>query len=128
MAFDVAGVRIHGNLPLEEDSLRELLADEALTTALMLAGFSPFGRLSRGAYDRVCFDMRGRTRPFDAPVVLMEHEAILSRGVVPSPRLVAGGLLELLDSATREAEPDAPGNAGITSGFHSHALGPASQS
>ena len=110
MAFDVAGVRIHGNLPLEEDSLRELLADKALTTALVVAGFSPFGRPANGAYDRVCFDIRGRTCPLDAPVVLMEHEAILSNSRVPRPRLVAAGIIELLDSGMREAEPDGAAN------------------
>lgn len=106
MAFEVAGVRIHGNLPMEEHSLRELLADKALTVVLAVAGFSPFGRLANGAYDRVCFDIRGRTCPFDAPVVLMEHEAILCHSRVPRPRLLAAGIMELLDPGMGETELD----------------------
>jgi len=49
VAFDVAGVRVHGNVKGEEAGLEELLADRILTRALVEAGFAPFGRPTTGS-------------------------------------------------------------------------------
>lgn len=97
VAFDIGGVRIHSNLRGKEENLEELWADKILTHALCEAGFSPFGRPSAGNYDRVCFDMRRRGGPVDAPVVVMDHEAILSHNRIPKPRPMTGGLMQLFD-------------------------------
>lgn len=115
VAFDIGRVRVYGNAYGEEDSLEGLLADTILTKALRGAGFLPFGRPATGSYDRVCFDMRGRDRAFDAPVVLMDHEAILTFNRIPRPEHLADGILELLDSGGVKAEPNAP-RAEISSG------------
>lgn len=101
-AFDVAGVRIHSNLRGEEENLEELLRDKILTQALCKAGFSPFGRPSTGNYDRVCFDMRRGGRPVDVPVVVMDHEAILSHNRSPKPRPLATGLIQLIGVGIRK--------------------------
>jgi len=95
VAFDIGGVRMHSNLQGEEENLEELWGDKILTQTLCEAGFSPFGRPSTGNYDRVCFDMRRGGRPVDTPVVVMDHEAILSHNRIPKPRTLAGGLMQL---------------------------------
>jgi len=107
-AFEVGGLTICSNLQGEECSLAALLRDETLTRALCEAGFAPFGRPSTGSYDRVCFDMRGTSRALDAPVVLMDHEAILSFGSIPQPRVIADGLLQLFEPGSPEAADKPP--------------------
>ncbi len=102
IAFDIGGVRIHSNLRGEEDNLEDLSSDKFLTEAVCNAGFSPFGRPSGGSYDRVCFDLRNGDRPMDAPVVVLDHEAVLSRNRFPKPRTVVGGLIELFRSSERK--------------------------
>jgi hypothetical protein len=94
-AFEVGGVRVYGNVNGQEAGLEELLADRILTRALAEAGFAPFGRPTTGSYDRVCFDLRGLKVPLDAPVVLMDHEAILSGNRIPKPKPLAGGFVAL---------------------------------
>jgi hypothetical protein len=110
VAFVVGGVRVHSNLRGEADNLEELLRDKALTRELYGAGFAPFGRPSTGNYDRICFDMRGRRHPFDAPVVVMDHESILSHNQIPKPRKLADSLVELFALEAQKAEPSAPPN------------------
>lgn len=104
VAFDVGRVRVYSNAYGEEDSLEELLADTILTEALMRAGFLPFARPATGSYDRVCFDVRGRHGAFDAPIVLLDHEAILSFDRIPKPEHLADGLLELLENGAVRSE------------------------
>ena len=99
ITFDIGGVRIHSNLRGEEDNLEDLLSDKFLTEAICNAGFSPFGRPSGGDYDRVCFDLRKGGRPMDAPIVVLDHEAILSRKKILKPRTLASGLTELFKSS-----------------------------
>lgn len=96
-AFDVGSIRLYSNIPSEPENLNELNSDEALTKALVKAGYAPFGRPATGSYDRVCFDVRKRSRAFDAPIVVLDHEAVLSFNRIPAPRLVAEGLLPLLE-------------------------------
>jgi hypothetical protein len=96
-AFVLGDIHICGNIRGEDDSLDELLADKALTDALVNAGLLPFARPATGSYDRVCFDMRDKNQPADAPVVLMDHESILSHGRLPRPRQLAGSLIKLLE-------------------------------
>lgn len=95
-AFDVGAVRVSSNIKGEEENLEGLLADELLTHALVDAGFLPFGRPATGNYDRVCFDIRGKKNPLDAPVVRVSHEAILSHNRIPRPEKLAPGLMQLL--------------------------------
>jgi len=105
VAFDIGAVRICGNVKGEDDSLDELLSDTILTSALTAAGFLPFGRPINGSYDRVCFDARTKTKAYDAPVVLMRHEAVLTRGRIPKPEHWADGLFSFLSTAEGEIEP-----------------------
>lgn len=107
-AFVVGGIRVHGNLRGEEDSLEELLGDKILTQALCEAGFAPFGRPATGSYDRVCFDMRTRRHPFDAPVVVMDHETVFSHNKIPKPRKLADGIVHLFELEALIAEPLGP--------------------
>jgi hypothetical protein len=97
VAFDIGGVRLYSNLPGEKENLEELWGDKILTQALCKAGFLPYGRPSTGSYDRVCFDMRRGGRPMDAPVVEMDHEAILNHNRIPEPSPLAVGLMQLFE-------------------------------
>ena len=99
-AFDAGPVRVFSNIKVAEENLDGLLADASLTHALVGAGFFPFGGPATGNHDRVCFDMRGRKNPQDAPVVRMNHEAILTHNRIPQPEELAPGIMCLL------AEPD----------------------
>lgn len=95
-AFESGGVRISSNIRGEPDNLEELLADEALTTALFGAKFFPFGRPSQGSWDRICFDLRKKAVVNDAPTVRMDHESILSFGRIPRPIPIAASFVQLL--------------------------------
>jgi hypothetical protein len=116
-AFNLGGVRVYSNVRGEEDGLENLLADKILTRELVNAGFLPFGRPATGSYDRICFVIRGAQDPDDAPVVLMDHEAILSNKRIPKPEWIADGLMELVDCESRTPEPDAPPNSRPPSSF-----------
>ena len=108
VAFEVGGIRVYGNVQGEEDSLEDLMEDKILTRDLVNAGFLPFGRPSTGSYDRVCFDTRATHRPMhDAPVVLMDHESILSKNRIPKPKWIADGLIDLVQRANLKTEPGA---------------------
>ena len=54
----------------------EILRDPILLDTLLPAGFVPFGRVSGGYYDPMCFDLNSM-RDGDCPIILIEHEAIL---------------------------------------------------
>lgn len=111
VSFDVGGVRVYSNVKGDEDSLEDLLADKILTRGLVAAGFLPFGRPATGSYDRICFDVRGTEDPDDAPVVLMDHEAILSHNRIPKPKRLGDGLMDLFDAERQKAEQGAPPNS-----------------
>jgi hypothetical protein len=111
-ALDVCGVRIYSNIRGDEDNIEDLLADKILTRSLVGAGFLPFGRPATGHYDPVCFDMRGVKHPLDAPVVMMDHEAILSRNRIPKPWKLADGIVQLFEAERLKIAPVAlPNNA-----------------
>lgn len=95
-AFDIGGVRLYGNGVDEEDSLVDLFSDKTLTAGLLSAGFVPFGRPTSGHYDRICFDVCGRARAFDAPVVRVDHEAILSFNKMPRPKTISESLVSMI--------------------------------
>ena len=109
-AFNLGDIRVYSNVQGEEDCLQDLLRDKILTRELVDAGFLPFGRPATHSYDRICFDIRAAKDQEDAPVVLMDHEAILSHNRIPTPRWIADGLIELVDIESHKAEPIAPGN------------------
>lgn len=106
VAFDVGEICIYSNIQGEEDDLARLFADKLLTRELVGAGFLPFGRPTTGDYDRICFDVRDVRDPQDAPVVRMDHEAILSKGRVPRPSRLADGLMNLVDLELQNARPN----------------------
>lgn len=53
-----------------------ILRDPFLISTLLPAGLIPFGRVSGGFYDPMCFDLRARKRD-DCPIIQVEHESIL---------------------------------------------------
>lgn len=97
ISFVVRGVRVYSNVKGEEYSLEDLLADKILTQSLVSNGFMPFGRPATGSYDRICFDVRATEELDDAPVVIMEHEAILTHNTIPKPKRLGAGLMDLFN-------------------------------
>lgn len=94
-AFDLRSVRVASNLRSAIHNLTELWEDRTLAQKLTESGFMPFGRPADGSWDRICFDMRAMKKRDDAPVVRVDHEAILSFSRLPKPECVAGGLADL---------------------------------
>ena len=54
----------------------------------------------------MCFDVRGWKKPLDAPVVVMDHEEVLSFNRIPRPRKLADGIMQLFEAEARKAGPD----------------------
>jgi hypothetical protein len=54
----------------------EMFRDPVLSDRLVRSGFVPFGRVSGGSYDPMCFDLNSMQGD-DCPVIQVEHEAIL---------------------------------------------------
>jgi hypothetical protein len=102
--FKLGDVSIGSNLRDEAFTLEDVLADKPLTDALLQAGFVPFGRPSSGSYDRICFDIRPAVGRWDAPVVRLEHEAILVRGKIPKPAPIASSLFALATASPPDAD------------------------
>ncbi len=74
-------VTLHRNPPGPNlDGLAgEILRDPRLTDTLLPAGLVPFGKVSGGGYDPMCFDLNSRQRD-DCPIIQVEHESILCHG------------------------------------------------
>jgi hypothetical protein len=53
-----------------------ILRDPVLTNTLLPAGLIPFGRVSDGGYDPMCFDLNARKKD-DCPIIQVEHESVL---------------------------------------------------
>jgi hypothetical protein len=53
-----------------------ILGDPVLIATLLPAGLIPFGRVSGGGYDPMCFDLNSRKRG-ECPIIQVEHEAVL---------------------------------------------------
>jgi hypothetical protein len=53
-----------------------ILGDVVLINTLLPARLIPFGRVSGGSYDPMCFDLRARKRD-DCPIIQVEHESVL---------------------------------------------------
>jgi hypothetical protein len=53
-----------------------ILGDAVLINTLLPARLIPFGRVSGGGYDPMCFDLRARMRD-DCPIIQVEHESVL---------------------------------------------------
>jgi hypothetical protein len=62
--------------PAMDELADEMLGDPVLINTLLPAGFIPFGRVSGGRYDPMCFDLNSRQGD-DCPIVQLEHESIL---------------------------------------------------
>jgi hypothetical protein len=53
-----------------------MLGDPVLINTLLPAGLIPFGRVSGGGYDPMCFDLNSQKHG-DCPIIQVEHEAVL---------------------------------------------------
>jgi hypothetical protein len=55
---------------------REIFRDPVLIATLLPAGLIPFGKVSGGGYDPMCFDLNSQRRG-DCQIIQVEHEAVL---------------------------------------------------
>src|SRR5690349_10995538 len=79
--FEVGPVMFFANTgaqSVSHDLSNALFADENLYPVLLKNGFVQFGKQAGGGYDPVCFDTK-RRRGTDAPIVQLDHEAILTQ-------------------------------------------------
>jgi hypothetical protein len=78
LEVDLGTVMLFGNPP--GSTLNALAAtilrDPVLINTLLPAGLIPFGKVSGGGYDPMCFDLRARKRD-DCPILQVEHESVL---------------------------------------------------
>ena len=78
LPFDFAGVSFFANTgeSAPDDLGQALFKDQGIFGGSAPHGFLQFGRPTDGSYDPVCFDLN-RSRGEDAPIVRLDHEAIL---------------------------------------------------
>jgi hypothetical protein len=62
--------------PMLDGLAGAILRDPVLIATLLPAGLVPFGRVSGGGYDPMCFDLNSQKRG-DCPIIQVEHEAVL---------------------------------------------------
>jgi hypothetical protein len=78
--FEVGPIRFFANT--RQSIFHELstciFQDQHMSPALLEQGLLQFGQPDTAIYDPVCFDMKRATRA-DAPIVVIDHEDILSR-------------------------------------------------
>ena len=87
-----------GQQTVFRDICRASFADEGLRSVLHADGLIQFGKQAGGGYDPVCFDMK-RRRAEDAPIIRVDHEAILMRGRIRVVRELAPSFRDLVDRA-----------------------------
>ena len=88
-AFTWGGIDFFGNTGSGDfDLSQRLFSDPALSPFLLQQRFIQIGQPDTGHYDPVCFDLNQR-RGGEAPLVLLDHEAILSRNSLRISRQIA---------------------------------------
>lgn len=77
--FEWQGVRFFGNRGTGHDSdlVVASVRDPIIARVSQAHGFIQVGRPENGSYDPVCFDGRHRSKSGDAPLVRIDHEAVL---------------------------------------------------
>lgn len=77
--FLLSGIEFFGNQGNgdDDDLVVASLRDPVLARVSLARGFVQIGRPDTGAYDPVCFDMNRRSNNREAPLVSLDHEAIL---------------------------------------------------
>lgn len=79
----------------------KVFRDNGLFPTLHSNGFLQFGLPHEGNYDPVCFDMKRRNRA-DAPIVQLDHEAILQRSRIRIVQEVAPSFAQFMHRAVAE--------------------------
>jgi hypothetical protein len=83
-----------------------ILRDAVLVNTLLPAGLIPFGRVSGGGYDPMCFDLRARKRD-DCPIIQVEHESVLCHDRIGETWLRYPSFRELVRETIDRAQSEA---------------------
>ncbi len=79
--FEVDALRLEANTPEGvPGEFRHL--DPSFEKVLVPRGYIPFARPVTGSYDPICFDTRRQRGGGECAVVRIEHESVLSHGVI----------------------------------------------
>jgi hypothetical protein len=68
-----------------------------------LRGFIQFARPGDGSYDPICFDARRSANNREYPIVRLNHENILCRNEIGSPKNIAASFYRLVFDFVRRA-------------------------
>jgi len=101
LPFDLGGLSLMANTgePARVELTSYVHSDPVLCPYLLGRGLVPFARPATGAYDPVCFDARRRAAGREYPLVLVDHEAVLTRARLKIVREWAPSFEALLQSA-----------------------------
>lgn len=79
------------------DHFAKYFPDKLLDNVLVSQKYLPFGQPDCGGYDRICFDMN-RKRGRDAPIIRIDHEAMLLKGDVRVIETLYPNFLTLMEA------------------------------
>lgn len=99
-AFEFGGISFFANTPegtAHYEFRRRLFLDTQMSPKLLAASYLQFGNPYELSYDPVCFDMN-RADVTDAPIVQIDHEAILCSSEIVVVREVALSLRGLIEA------------------------------
>ena len=103
--FDFSGVTFFGNSgENDHDDLHNaVVRDQCIFDGTVPYGFLQFGRPEDGSYDPICFDLNHGNRD-DAPIVRLDHEAILCDYSVSICSQIASSFREFTNARTRNVK------------------------
>lgn len=112
-AFDCGGVTLFGNVDgrQHDDLVAKVFRDETLASVTQRNGFVQVGQPSTQSYDPICFDLRARTKSGEAPLVRLDHEAILIDSKIAIVAEVHDSFLALLAEKRGQTGPPSPSQA-----------------
>jgi len=103
--FDVAGILFFANTG--DQSFDELAVaifnDRHIAEVTHANGFIQFARPGDGSYDPICFDARRSANNREYPIVRLNHENILCRNEIGSPKNIAASFYRFVSDFARRA-------------------------
>jgi hypothetical protein len=100
--FDASGISFFGWGPTSPELFEVALAQKGSLSELLLpAGYFQIGRPDTGSFDAVCFDMNTQKQNREYPIVLADHEEILSNLRVKVSSELWPSFRELLETCAK---------------------------
>lgn len=102
--FDCGAVTLFGNVDgrQHDDLVVRVFKDATLASVTQRSGFVQIGQPATLSYDPICFDLRARTKNGEAPLVRLDHEAILINNSIEILARLHDSFLALLAEETTQ--------------------------